>query len=127
VVGYGPFRYAYFDQNRRCSLCDKDFVFSSSEQQYWYETLRFYPASEPNECADCRRKLRFTSSRTTKLSRLLPQFESGDSTHIEEIVKLYLELDKVQSAKHFLARAQKRFNKDSKALARIRKLRTSLE
>lgn len=60
-TGIGAFdvpRYFYLDQARRCVQCREDFVFSASEQKYWYEALGFNFASRAIRCPLCRRKQR---------------------------------------------------------------------
>jgi len=48
-------RHWYIDSVFKCSDCLEDFVFSASEQRYWYEDRKFYVASIPKRCATCRR------------------------------------------------------------------------
>lgn len=47
--------FAYFDERRRCDDCGATYVFGAAEQQYWYETLRFWVQSRPKQCLPCRR------------------------------------------------------------------------
>jgi hypothetical protein len=117
---------AYYDKVLKCKQCNEKFVFSKEEQQYWFETLKFNWGSA-NACAPCRKKKRFLTIRTTKLSKLLPIFETGDHSELENIVALYLELGKPEAAKRFLAKAAKRCLQDEKTSNRIQKLRASLK
>lgn len=64
-VDHPPF-FAYFDLEKKCETCGQDYVFSGKEQQYWYETLKFWVQSKPIACADCRRKKR--EEKTSKAS-----------------------------------------------------------
>ncbi len=57
----------------------------------------------------------------------LPAFEQGDSTHIEQIVRVYIELDKIESAKRFLARASRKFADDATLTSQIKTLRNTLK
>lgn len=54
--------FAYFDVKLRCENCQSAFVFSAKEQQYWYETLKFWVQSRPKQCLDCRRVRRTKGS-----------------------------------------------------------------
>ncbi len=56
-VDHPPFL-AYFDLQKKCETCGQDYIFSGKEQQYWYETLKFWVQSKPIACAECRRKKR---------------------------------------------------------------------
>ena len=49
---------AYFDESRKCKRCKSEFVFTAKEQVYWYEKLKFWVQSEPNECSECRKEIR---------------------------------------------------------------------
>ncbi|CAM3248381.1 hypothetical protein STSO111631_09650 [Stackebrandtia soli] len=54
---WGP-KYFYADDRRRCLDCHADFVFSATEQRFWYEALGFSFDSRPIRCAPCRRTRR---------------------------------------------------------------------
>ncbi len=49
---------AFFDKKKICSTCKEVFLFKSKEQEFWYETLRFWVQSEAKNCLTCRRKAR---------------------------------------------------------------------
>jgi len=51
-------RYYYVDADRRCVQCGERFVFSASEQKYWYERLNFHFDSVAIRCKPCRRRRR---------------------------------------------------------------------
>ena len=53
-----PPHFAYYDLTRQCSDCQKEFVWSKTEQHYWYEQLLFWVQSLPNQCLPCRRHRR---------------------------------------------------------------------
>lgn len=38
-----------------CIDCKAQFEFSISEQQFWYEELKFFPSVTPIRCAPCRK------------------------------------------------------------------------
>lgn len=46
----------YFDLERRCRDCKRQFIFFAEEQQYWYEQLGFGLESDCVRCTDCRRQ-----------------------------------------------------------------------
>ena len=56
-AGYGVLDF-YIDITLDCTDCGKAFVFSATEQKYWYEELRFNIASVPIRCAVCRKAMR---------------------------------------------------------------------
>jgi hypothetical protein len=51
-------KYFYQDITKTCLQCGADFVFSASEQKYWYESLKFHFDSVAVRCAECRKKRR---------------------------------------------------------------------
>ena len=53
----GPRRF-YFPMMQPCRACGQTFTFSTDEQKYWYETLRFWNESVPNKCPPCRHTVR---------------------------------------------------------------------
>ena len=53
----GPFSY-YQDQQRVCVQCQRTFIFTASDQKYWYETLGFIVYSTAIRCLTCRRRKR---------------------------------------------------------------------
>lgn len=52
---YEPY-FAYFDVELRCEDCEKQFLFSAREQQFWYERLKFWVQSRPKQCRRARRQ-----------------------------------------------------------------------
>ena len=72
VTGYDLPEFVYFDRGRTCSDCGLDFVFSASEQAFWYETLEIPLFVSPNHCLECRRKRRKVRKANTELSELAP-------------------------------------------------------
>jgi hypothetical protein len=46
----------YFDLERRCRDCSRQFIFFAEEQKYWYEELGFYQSADAVRCPECRRK-----------------------------------------------------------------------
>ena len=58
VYGMGGPLAFYKDVDRLCVQCGMSFVFSASEQKYWYETLGFIVYSTAIRCVTCRRRKR---------------------------------------------------------------------
>ena len=54
-------RYFYVNEAKICVQCGADFVFSATEQKFWYETLGFYGESVPIRCQKCRRQQKSAS------------------------------------------------------------------
>ena len=53
----GPIR-AYWDQQRQCQYCGRDYLFTAQEQQFWYEEQNFTTQSAPIGCIVCRKEVR---------------------------------------------------------------------
>lgn len=81
----------YQDKTLHCKSCKKDFLFSASEQQYWYEEAQIFTDVEPKFCLPCRKKNRQQTAINKKLM-LLTQKETLTKDDIEQIVELYLQL-----------------------------------
>nr|WP_305137827.1 zinc-ribbon domain containing protein [Pseudoalteromonas sp. TB13] len=52
-------RALYVDIEEKCGTCSKAFIFFAQEQQYWFETLRFWVDSHCTHCFECRRHARY--------------------------------------------------------------------
>jgi len=65
----------YFDLERGCRDCKRQFIFFAEEQRYWYEELGFGLESDCVRCAECRKKQQ-------GVARLRERYES--LYHIEE-------------------------------------------
>lgn len=85
---------AYFDKKITCSTCKKEFIFSAKEQQYWFETLKFWHESYPTKCLECRKKIRQQSTLQTELSQLIKNLdkENPDAAQLQRIGEIYEEL-----------------------------------
>lgn len=124
--GCKSFLLAYFDQERTCQRCSEQYIFTKEEQKHWYEELKFYMASIPNECAPCRKAIREENSDVARLSRLIPRFKNGDTSVIPKIVEIYVHMNKVEAAKKFLAQAKHNHSQEPEVIAQIKALRTTL-
>jgi len=51
-------RHWYINATFICRDCGKEFVFTASEQRFWYEEKQFYVDSCPKTCTTCRRSER---------------------------------------------------------------------
>ncbi len=61
----------YYDVERRCCDCRRDFIFFALEQKHWYETLRFPLDADAIRCPDCRRKNQSLARLRAAYERLL--------------------------------------------------------
>ena len=50
--------FAFADAELWCGDCGVKFVFAAAEQRFWYETLKFWVQSRPEQCIPCRRARR---------------------------------------------------------------------
>ncbi len=48
-------RHWYVDATFACRDCNQEFVFTASEQRFWFEEKNFYVDSCPKTCGTCRR------------------------------------------------------------------------
>lgn len=60
-------RHWYVDAEITCTDCNEPFVFSASEQKFWYEDLHFRVDSFPKQCPPCRKTRR--DDRTQHIDR----------------------------------------------------------
>lgn len=81
----------YQDKTLHCKSCKKDFLFSASEQQYWYEEAQIFTDVQPKFCAPCRKKNRQQTAINKKLMSLT-QKETFTKDDIEQIVEIYTQL-----------------------------------
>ena len=55
-------RHWYVDATFVCRDCTEEFIFSASEQRFWYEDRHFWIDSMPRQCISCRKKQRTRSN-----------------------------------------------------------------
>ena len=65
-------RHWYVDATFVCRDCKEEFVFTASEQRFWYEERKFLPSVVPIRCVACRKK-----ERKRKLDAQKPKKERG--------------------------------------------------
>jgi hypothetical protein len=104
-----PPHFAYYDKVKACKACSTEFVFTKSEQQYWYEQLGFWVQTERIYC-DCFRDIKKVRDR---ISQLLTQPDYQNIDLIREVVSLYVELKEYSKAKHLLTLGKKNQTKES--------------
>ncbi len=88
---YEPYL-AYFDKTPRCETCGISFIFSKKEQQYFYETKKYWVQRIPQHCLACRKVARQEKRTNTELSILLSQKESLSLPQWERIAEIYSEM-----------------------------------
>lgn len=98
---------AYFDEEKTCFDCKKEFIFSKEEQQYWFETLHFWHDSIPDRCKACRKKIRHQKELVKRLSALLENLDKNNRETLLEIAKIYTEMNKEEKAKQYTTWAKK--------------------
>ena len=103
---------AYFDKKIKCHTCKEDFIFSSQEQQYWFEVLSFWHDSYPTKCPTCRKEIReqkaiaystyaaFTTPERKNENHFLQAFVGTQSDKMEtamtEMLKLLNKMPRVE-------------------------------
>lgn len=98
---------AYFNEERTCFDCKKDYIFSAEEQKYWFETLNFWHDAIPNGCKLCRKKIRHQKELVKRLSYLLENLDKNNREALLEIAQIYNEMGKEEKVKHYTALAKK--------------------
>jgi hypothetical protein len=104
------FAYPYFvyrDQEKQCQQCHQQFVFSAQEQRFWYEELGFIVWSTPQQCPSCRKAIRRAKLPHKQLTDLVPNLNEEDFDALEQVIGLYGQIQKVDKAKYYLAKARK--------------------
>jgi hypothetical protein len=83
----------YRDRLLVCHDCDRPFVFSASEQRYWYEDLGIYVQAQCLHCTECRRARHDLRRRHGRYSRLIRKADLSDgelATLLGDATCLYL-------------------------------------
>ncbi|WP_165740091.1 zinc-ribbon domain containing protein [Pseudoalteromonas sp. Z1A6] len=80
-------RALYVDIEEKCGTCSKAFIFFAQEQQYWFETLRFWVDSHCTHCFECRRHARYILTLRKRYDMLtsLANKTSGEKTQGKEL------------------------------------------
>lgn len=123
LQNWGGFAYPYFafyDQHKVCTTCHLDFAFKKEEQEYWYEKMQFIVWSFPKDCAACRKQNRAPKVRNTKISHLVKNLQKDNIEQVEQLIELYLEIDKIEKAKYYLALVRKNSDYSNNSDLRLR-------
>lgn len=97
----------YVTKTLVCRTCKSDYVFSASEQKFWYETLAFNYSSFPVNCQCCRKKIREKVVLNKKLSAYLA-VENKSVEVLENISGIYIRMGIEEKAKKFATLALKK-------------------
>lgn len=92
---------AYFDLDKVCEKCHKDYVFRKEEQKYWYETLKFWVQSRPKHCTKCRQEVREEKKLNSELSILLKDKEKLMVGDMERLSEIYNEINKPDKSRYY--------------------------
>ena len=85
-----PFTH-YYDVDRRCMACGKQFIFFAEEQKYWYEVLQLDGGANCHHCIVCRKELqhlRWWKKRYEELGRASDRTDLQTFEMVECGVKL---------------------------------------
>ncbi|MDW3646622.1 MAG: zinc-ribbon domain containing protein [Bacteroidia bacterium] len=105
-LDYDPY-VAYVDRSKICKTCGDHFVFSKTEQKFWYEDLQFWVQVQPNNCLPCRKEIRHQKNLNSELSFLLKEKDDWILAELERIVEIYIELEKFEKAKFYQSKIDK--------------------
>jgi len=100
---------AYSDVTFNCNTCGNDFIFSKEEKKFWYENLKFWIDSRPNNCVDCRKEIRQLKIENKLISGILSKEES-EMTHeeLESVIAIYSKWEKLERAKYYTSVLKKK-------------------
>lgn len=101
----GPIN-AYWDQQRGCQYCGRDYVFAAREQQFWYEEQRFFTQSAPVACQVCRKELRGRIRANEELSALGKASSRSSWEELEKRAELAYQAGSGRRALEYLRRAK---------------------
>jgi hypothetical protein len=88
-------KYFYLDEGRSCVECGNDFVFTATEQRFWYETLKFHFDSVAIRCRACRRRQRHQAALNAQVAAAraavarTPDSPTGYLDVAESLVRLH--------------------------------------
>jgi hypothetical protein len=106
---------AYSDTKLNCSSCSKEFLFKKEEKKVWYETYKLPINAEPNNCLDCRREIRKQNLANKTISEILKKTEAEiTDKELETAVEIYTSWDKMDKAKYYQSKLNKRNKNDSR-------------
>lgn len=77
----------YFDEEKTCVDCNREFLFYAEEQKYWYEELGFPSYSDCVRCFPCRKRYR---DKRNKINSNHERYQA--LYHIDRNVEQHLEM-----------------------------------
>ncbi len=98
--------YFYIDNPRKCTSCKKSYVFTASEQKFWYEIARLPTDATPDFCKACRTENVSKKNSQKALMKLLPQLNPEDPEIQENITDLVKAIGSAEKAVGFLKDAK---------------------
>ena len=101
---YNPY-FAFFDVELNCEDCQNKFIFSASEQQFWYEKLKFWVQSRPKRCKNCRKIRRQIKKSKIELQKLLEHHDRDNPIDLAMLAGLYFDIKSHDKGSIFLRRA----------------------
>lgn len=104
--GYDLPYFMYFDKERKCQDCSKDFIFSKEEQKHWYETLKFYVSAQAIHCKDCRKDRRQLKAQNNRIMELTAK-DTLSKEELLELSKIYTEIGAIEKANRYKNKAKK--------------------
>ena len=81
----------YVDILKKCQTCERHFIFFAMEQQFWYETLKFYIDADCNDCCECRKTQQADRRRFKQYSELAAEANLTND-QLTTFVEISLEL-----------------------------------
>ena len=100
---------AYSDTELKCSSCRKEFLFKKEEKKIWYESYKLPINAEPNNCLECRRKIRNQNLENKTISEILKKTEDEiTDNELERVVEIYTLWDKMDRVKYYQSILNKR-------------------
>lgn len=106
---------AYFDTKIKCHTCSTDFLFKKEEKKAWYESYNLPVHAQPDNCLECRRKIRNLKSENKTVSEILKKSDNEiTDDELKMVVDIYLSWDKMEKVKFYQAILNKRLNKDDR-------------
>jgi hypothetical protein len=111
-------RHWYVDAKFLCSDCGREFMFTASEQRFWYEDRGFWIDSLPKRCAQCRKaeraRLELRKRYDSLISEALGQCPIETKKQVVEIIN-QLEAAEDQIPERMIENRSKLYTQLSKA------------
>jgi hypothetical protein len=98
---------AYFDITKTCEDCREAYVFTRSEQVFWYEERKFLVESRPIACAPCRKARRRRNGALQAYEAKLAVLDKTDAAQWLELAELLEVAGRFERATEYRNRARK--------------------